>query len=96
MALHDPILTLESVSESSPNRFNLSFHLVLPDDTVGFAGIDETLSITYRQGKAVSVYTDELTTKIQACIDKYKREKAIKANAQVTTFINTVKGRLVM
>jgi hypothetical protein len=96
MALHDPVITLDSVSESSPNRFGFSFRLVIPDDTVGFEGIDETLSIVYRQGKAVNVYADELTAKMQVVIDKYKREKALKSNAQVPTFINTVKARLVM
>jgi len=96
MSLHDPVITLESVSESSPNRFNFSFHLVISDDTVGFSGIDQTFSIMYRQGKAVSVYADELTVKMQNSIEKYKQEKALKSNAQVPTFINTVKTRLVM
>jgi len=94
MALHDPVITMESVTYSSQNRFNITFKLVIPDNTVGCDGIDQTFTFLYRQGVVLTAYLDALDNQMQAAIDKYKAEMAIKTAGVVPTFISALTGRL--
>ncbi len=98
MALHDPVVAVPegNVRETQDSLFNITFHLIIPDDELGWDGIDENVSIDINAGTDPSVKTQEMINKMQEIIGKYKRAKVVAKHAQLTAAIVTIQAGLVL
>lgn len=96
MALHDPVITLQSVTPTLPDRFDITLRLVIPDSDATATGIDQTFTIAHKQGVSLSTHNVTFRDMMNAKIAEYKRSETIRNNAGWSTAITAIRGGLVL
>ena len=96
MALHDPVITVESVSMVMPDRYYTTLRLVIPDNDATASGIDETFTTIQVKGSGVMSTNQQFKDMMNACISEYKKEEVRRTNASWETVLTAIKDGLVI
>ncbi len=96
MPLQIPVVTIVSVNEIQPERYIITLNLLIADTDVGFIGINQDVSLSYKSGTLPSTKVAEFTKQMQAIINQYKREKAIKNSQLLSTAVVAINNGLVI
>jgi len=88
------IVSKKSVSYGQPKLHNITFNLVLKEDTVEVLNRD--IQIQFLAGDSISSKVALVTGLMQDEIDKYKSEKVIFDSSQLNTAVTNIQNGLVL
>ena len=96
MALHNPIITLDSVSQILPDRFSITLRLVIPDNDVTAIGIDKTYTLQMKAGSGTSSNNQAFKDMMNEDIKQYKKTENLWKNANWLVTTTAIKDGLVI
>lgn len=86
------VVAKKSVSYVQPKLHNITFNLILKEDTTEVLSKD--FSVQYRAGEAPSQKVAQMVNEMQEEIDKYKSQKTIFNAAALDTAVTNIQNGL--